>query len=258
MCLAQPAPEITPAPTTPEGAVVLASPREVRVDAIVAAIDVSALDTRTIMRLGLQHGPRTATVVEQRWVQGFLKEAPQKKVARILAHPVVVTASGRVGTDAHGTNVPYLAQDDKGETQIKYLFAGTSVSVRPTILTGAEGESVHLEIYTAFSSPPGTKMDAPALDLRSTRSAIVLRDGQTACLYGGTFRAITRTRTKMPILGDLPAIGGIFHSIAERESEEEYVTFATVQLLTGAAVPTPSPSPPCDTRAVNCPSPARP
>ena len=60
---------------------------------------------------------------------------------------------------------------------------------------------------------------------------IIVKDGQTIVI-GGLFReAITITRTQVPLLGDIPLIGGFFRGVADEVGREEVIVLLTPHII---------------------------
>jgi type II secretory pathway component GspD/PulD (secretin) len=59
-----------------------------------------------------------------------------------------------------------------------------------------------------------------------------VKDGETVMIGGLSQRQIEESSTKIPILGDLPLIGGLFRSRAKTAVNSELVVFITPHILT--------------------------
>jgi len=59
-----------------------------------------------------------------------------------------------------------------------------------------------------------------------------VKDGETIVIGGLTQKQIFDTHSKIPLLGDLPLVGGLFRSHKKNESNSELVIFLTPHVLT--------------------------
>jgi pilus assembly protein CpaC len=84
----------------------------------------------------------------------------------------------------------------------------------------------------------------PALTTRRAETDVELRDGQSFAI-GGLLDNLAQTdRATIPVLGDLPIIGYLFKSKAERKERTELVVIITPHLVqplnAGAPLPLPA------------------
>ena len=60
----------------------------------------------------------------------------------------------------------------------------------------------------------------------------LIRDGQTIAMGGLRKRETTHDLFKVPVLGDLPLLGGLFRSESESVTTNELVIFITTRIIT--------------------------
>jgi hypothetical protein len=73
--------------------------------------------------------------------------------------------------------------------------------------------------------PGQTLFGGSILDRRETSTKVTILDGQTVVISGIKRTAINDIVRKVPILGDIPIIGGLFRSTEKSESQTELVAF---------------------------------
>jgi len=61
-----------------------------------------------------------------------------------------------------------------------------------------------------------------------------VKDGETVMIGGLTQRQDYKTRTRVPILGDIPILGALFQSTKTSSTTSELVVFVTPHILTDA------------------------
>jgi len=110
------------------------------------------------------------------------------------------------------------------------------VQLRVRPLTGGGGE------ITLTIDPEGTEVSnvveidpqtgLPVLSTRQTGTTVRVKDGETV-MIGGLTQYQTEDRvTRIPVLGELPLIGGLFRSRNRSTVRSELVVFLTPHILT--------------------------
>jgi general secretion pathway protein D len=73
--------------------------------------------------------------------------------------------------------------------------------------------------------------DAPVISTRETATQVLVKDGQTIVLGGLRDRQRDVTRRGVPLLSNLPIVGGLFGSASRQTSETELYLFLTPRIL---------------------------
>lgn len=145
--------------------------------------------------------------------------------AEILVGQNVPFQTGSYTTDAAGANNPF--------TTIERQDIGVSLKVTPHI---NEGATLRLEIEQEISS---LAPSAQAVDLvtnkRSIKSTILADNGQVIVLGGLIQDDVTRSESKVPLLGDLPLIGGLFRSSKDIKVKRNLMVFLRPSVVRDAA-----------------------
>nr|WP_309109566.1 type II secretion system secretin GspD [Pseudomonas sp. Q2-TVG4-2] len=139
--------------------------------------------------------------------------------AEILVGQNVPFQTGSYTTDSSGANNPF--------TTIEREDIGVTLKVVPHINDGA---TLRLEIEQEISSiAPSASLSAQAVDLvtnkRSIKSTILAEDGQVIVLGGLIQDDVTRTESKVPLLGDIPWLGALFRSTQETHVKRNLMVF---------------------------------
>ena len=145
--------------------------------------------------------------------------------AEILVGQNVPFQTGSYTTDAAGANNPF--------TTIERQDIGVSLKVTPHI---NEGATLRLEIEQEISS---LAPSAQAVDLvtnkRSIKSTILADNGQVIVLGGLIQDDVTRSDSKVPLLGDLPLLGGLFRSSKDIKVKRNLMVFLRPSVVRDAA-----------------------
>lgn len=164
--------------------------------------------------------------------------------AKILANPKIRVLNGRVAKIHIGDRVPLRAAtivDATGQTRttFDYKDIGIRLAVEPTIyLDNSALVKLGLEV-SALGENLGTANEpAFRIGTRNAETFMVLRDGETAIL-GGLIQDADRTnRTKVPGLGDIPAVGSLFTSYDDQTQRTDVLLTITPRIVRGWDLPT--------------------
>lgn len=158
--------------------------------------------------------------------------------ARIKASPRIATVSGQRATIFIGkqrylsTPVAIPRGDDEygGMRQSNAIDAGVRLIMTP--FTGGQGEiivDVRPEISVLSAPDPTTGL--PDRSTRRANTTVRVRDGETVIIGGLMQEESRKTRTRVPLLGDLPIIGPLFQSVTDQEATTELAIFVTPRIL---------------------------
>jgi len=167
-----------------------------------------------------------------------LKAMESKGEARVLATPSVLTLDNvaAVLDLSQSAYVPLVGERVADMTDIT---AGTRLRVIPRIIDDNGNTRIRLEVDIEDGSIDtdaggGNGKAGGVLGTGVTRSTIntqAIIDAQQTLMIGG-YRAesMTRDRQKVPLLGDLPVLGGLFRSEARSNSTRERLFLITPRI----------------------------
>ncbi|HEY3283687.1 MAG TPA: hypothetical protein VGN26_15585 [Armatimonadota bacterium] len=164
-----------------------------------------------------------------------LKALVEAGKARVRANPRIATVSGQeanvfVGRQRFLSTPVEVGDGGGGGRQINFVDAGIRLILTP--YTGGKGEiiaDVDLEIGVFGALDSVTRL--PEKTTRRAQTTVRVNDGETI-IIGGLNQNEERTlRSKIPILGDLPLLGGLFRHTTKRVDQTELVIFITPHLL---------------------------
>ncbi|MBO2930770.1 type II secretion system secretin GspD [Metapseudomonas otitidis] len=144
--------------------------------------------------------------------------------AEILVGQNVPFQTGSYTTDAAGANNPF--------TTVERRDIGVTLKVTPHI---NEGNSLRLKVEQESSelaaAPPGITTSDAITNKRAIKSTILADDGQIIVI-GGLIKDNVKTQvSKVPLLGDIPLIGGLFRSTKEITEKTNLMVFLRPTLL---------------------------
>jgi type IV pilus assembly protein PilQ len=155
----------------------------------------------------------------------------------ILANPKILAVNKQLGQVYIGKKLGYESQttvsmDTQLTSQVEFLDTGTKLSFRPYI--GDDGY-IRMDIHPKDSSGDLKSNNIPDETSAELLTNIMVKDGQTVVI-GGLFRDTTKsTRTQIPLLGDLPIVGGVFRGTADQVKHEEVIILLTPHIINDPA-----------------------
>ncbi len=152
----------------------------------------------------------------------------------VLANPKIMTVNKQEGSVLIGTNLGYRSSTSIGnggvatQGEVEFLQTGTQLVFRPYI--GDDGY-IRMEIYPKDSSATLNADGVPTEQTVQMKTNVIVKDGETIVI-GGLFRnVITTTRNQVPLLGDLPLVGGLFRGTSDANQREEVIVLLTTRIV---------------------------
>ena len=152
---------------------------------------------------------------------------------RIVSMPRVITANQKQARIEQGTEIPYQESSSSGATTTQFKEAVLSLLVTPQI---TPDDRIIMDLVVTKDSvgelvSSATGGFVPSVDTRSVMTQVLVGDGETVVL-GGIIETESRESTrKVPVLGDMPALGRLFRSQVTVENEVELMVFVTPKIL---------------------------
>jgi general secretion pathway protein D len=114
---------------------------------------------------------------------------------------------------------------------VQYRDVGTRLRVVPTI--SADGY-VMLQVTQEVNAATAEQaFGAPVISTRSVETRLLIKDGQTIVIGGLTDRQKEHRQGGIPVLSDIPWIGGLFGRLSRRVTETELLLFITPRVIRG-------------------------
>jgi len=162
----------------------------------------------------------------------------------IVSTPNLITLDNEEAKIIVGSNVPFItgqftntgtATTSPFQT-IERKDVGITLRIKPQV---GEGGTVRMVIFQESSSisqqvAPGTSNAGPSTDKRSIESTVVVDDGAILVLGGLIEDRFTDQKSKVPLLGDLPLVGGLFRSETRSRKRTNLMVFLRPVVLRDA------------------------
>ena len=150
----------------------------------------------------------------------------------ILATPRVLVVSGQEAFIQAVDEIPYTeitdtsTGGDSAMTSTEFKEAGITLTVK-AILTDEDqillGIDAQQSINAGINSSLG--INVPVVNKRNAKTDLLMRDGQVLVMSGLRQRETKLTVSKIPLLGDLPIIGGLFSNDKTEVEHSELLIF---------------------------------
>ncbi len=158
--------------------------------------------------------------------------------AKLLANPRVLVLDNETANFEILREVPYTVLSNNGRerdlTHTVYKDVGIRLKVTPHLTRDG---TLRLHIMPEFGDIVGIDhLGAPTVDVRRADTIAMVGNGQTIAIGGLRKTKTSKTVSKVPLLGDVPIVGGLFRSESESESINELVVFITSRIAGRAAL----------------------
>ncbi|MBE0535382.1 MAG: hypothetical protein IH624_06900 [Phycisphaerae bacterium] len=164
-----------------------------------------------------------------------LRALQQKGKLNILSRPYILTSDNQTARILVGEEVPFITntrETNEGQTinTIQYQDIGIILEVTPSI--NPEGLVImnvvpEISTTTAKTVPISETVNAAVYAKRSAETRVAVRDGQTIVIGGLVKDEIKESIDKVPLLGDLPILGGLFRRTIQDKGKTELLIFLT-------------------------------
>ena len=151
-----------------------------------------------------------------------------------LAEPNLVAYNGQEASFLAGGEIPVpIAQGLTGAVTVTYKEFGVRLTFTPLIT----GDVIRLRVrpeVSALDFANGITLEGfriPALTTRRAETQVELRDGQSFAIAGLMSNIAQQDVMKVPGLGDVPIIGALFRSKADRAERTELMVLVTPRLI---------------------------
>jgi general secretion pathway protein D len=159
-------------------------------------------------------------------IQAAIYAQVAKGEGRILSKPRIAAQSGSTAKIITGDALPILTAITLSgvnavQQQVQYVNVGVTLQIAPRVSTDGYVTS---HIYGVVSSVTGYSQGYPTISQREAETSASVRDGETFVIGGLTMENNIRTRSKVPLLGDIPLIGEAFKlEKSTRSTTELYI-----------------------------------
>jgi type IV pilus secretin PilQ/predicted competence protein len=162
--------------------------------------------------------------------------------AEFLANPRVVTADNMQAKIEiiRSQPIPQLNFNEQTATAVFGGFQdkkfGNTLVVKPSVnkdnfITLAVKPEISNKVGDQPFSFAGATVTSPIIDTRSLDSNVLIKSGDTLAIGGLLQDEVTKARTKVPILGDIPVLGYFFQEKLNARTKRNLLVFVTPTII---------------------------
>ena len=150
----------------------------------------------------------------------------------VISTPKVLTADKQQAKVASGSQIPYQSAEGGGQNAVsttEFIDATLSLDVTPSITPDGK---VQMKLNITSDTPGApTPTGQLTINKNAIETNVLVDNGETVVL-GGIFEQETRSvQTKVPFLGDLPAVGRLFRRDSKSDTKRELLIFVTPRIV---------------------------
>jgi general secretion pathway protein D len=176
---------------------------------------------------------------------------------RIVSKPRIAAQSGSTAKIITGDALPILTSIALSgvngvQQQVQYVNVGVTLQIAPRV--SSDG-FVSSHVYCVVSSVTGFSQGYPTISQRQAETAATVRDGDSFVIGGLIQDENLTSKTKVPLLGDIPLIGQAFRTDKQTRSKTELYIIVTPHIVhrVGSAIRTAASQQTYEVRPVSVP-----
>jgi len=165
--------------------------------------------------------------------QSFFQFLEENSMGKILAEPHLLANSGEKAEFLSGGEIPIVISQALN-TSIVFKQFGTSVIFVPTVIGF---DDILLKVKPEVSEPnfaEGVNLfgfTVPAFITRKAETVVRLKNNQTLIIAGLLLNTKNETVAKVPYLGDIPYVRGLFRNTTYNNTQTDLVMTVTPQIV---------------------------
>jgi general secretion pathway protein D len=198
--------------------------------------------TNVTSAMPTQSFPGFSYILTETNVQLVLNALRSITNVNVVSSPQLMVLNNQTAQLQVGQQVPVPVQQQQSvETPeaplvntISYLNTGVILSVTPR--ANATGE-VTLDIEQEVSDVATTTtagLNAPTIDERRVKSTVSVQSGESVALGGLISNSVTKNRSEIPLLGEIPLIGALFRNDDNTTTRTELLVLIEPRIINGS------------------------
>lgn len=160
----------------------------------------------------------------------------------VVSAPEVLVLNNQTATLQVGDQVPIATQQAVGVlttgaplvNSIEYRDTGVTLQVTPRVNRGGMVLMDVSEEVSDVAATTTSTLNSPTIDERKIKSTIAVRDGETIALGGLISDSRTRSKSGVPVLGDIPVLGSLFGTRNNQVNRTELLVLITPHVIDSA------------------------
>lgn len=170
-------------------------------------------------------------------IQAFLNILATDSKLKIISSPHITVADNQKASIQVGDRVPTITQTQATTTtdtvisSVQYLDTGVLLSVTPRVnASGLVNMEISQEISSATETLTST-IDSPTIQKRTAQSTVTVQSEETLVMAGLIREENNRGSSGVPLLSEIPIMGGLFGTNSRKETRTELIVLITPRVL---------------------------
>jgi len=150
--------------------------------------------------------------------------------AHLISNPIITTTDNREARILVGQKVPLIVSDEAGNAITQLTTVGIMLSVTPHI---NKDNQITLDVHNEVSdlSSQATVQGGIIINTSEADTRVLVENGETA-IIAGLIRSIDgKQQSGVPLLMDIPLLGGLFKHTINTKVSRELVIFVTPTIV---------------------------
>jgi type IV pilus assembly protein PilQ len=151
--------------------------------------------------------------------------------ANIISNPRITTLNNRQATIIVGKKIPLIVTDEAGNPITQLTTVGVQMKVTPHVNSKTGEITMDLHPEVSDLSAQATVQGGIIIVTEEADTRVMVKNGETAVI-GGLIRSNeSYYKTGVPLLRDLPLLGGLFGSNSKASEQRELLIFVTPRIV---------------------------
>jgi general secretion pathway protein D len=166
-------------------------------------------------------------------LQAALYAQIAKGEGRIISKPRIAAQSGSTAKIITGDALPILTAITLSgvngvSQQVQYVNVGVTLQIAPRVSSDGYVTS---HVFCVVSSVTGFSQGYPTISQREAETSATVRDGEAFVIGGLVQESELKSRTKVPLLGDIPILGRAFNVDRRTSAKTELYILITPHII---------------------------
>jgi len=166
-------------------------------------------------------------------LQAALFAQIQRGQGKIVSKPRIAAQSGSSAKIITGDALPILTSITLSgvngvSQQVQYVNVGVTLQIAPRV----SGDGfVTSHIFAVVSSVSGYSQGYPTISQRHAETSASVRDGESFVIGGLSQDSVLKSNSSIPLLGDIPLIGHVFHQETDSNAKTDLYIIITPHIV---------------------------
>jgi len=166
-------------------------------------------------------------------LQAAISAQVSKGNGKIVSRPRIAALSGTTAKIITGDALPILTAITLSgvngvSQQVQYVNVGVTLQIAPRV---ADDGAVTSHVFCVVSSVTGYAQGYPTISQREAETVAVVRDGESFVIGGLTQDSVLDSKSRIPLLGDIPLIGQAFGTTSHTRQKTDLYIVVTPHVL---------------------------